>query len=486
MMPRNTRRLGRLSAAAMVASAAVAAVVVIATPGRAPITEEDVALVELRLSRGNDDPAEPVRETAEIIVSIVAEGGDDDAVSVRWTARNTSGSEMFAGRGTQYVLRLRRPGDRDLVRLMTLDEQRGAERLAASIPLPSTPTGAEMRHHLTVELGQSALSENRFVQQEIDVDDHRSDDGTRRFNVAVRQNNLGIAFGRLDTPLRIFDHVVHGDRWLGAVPALVERYPDGSVYQRRGPASADPGAISIESALASGDFARLRELLVTDASPDRIGIRQPMVRAVLDADHAGLATMLDEGCDPDGLGPVRFESPEDRIRAKMLRGESISPLQLAARLGDAIACRMLLAHGATIDDGSHYGGTALGLAIEHRQREVIELLLEAGAEPRLGLHIAIAAADERLALDLARTAPEAVDSPVEQTGETALMLAVRDGQVSIAAVLIGAFGATNAFDRFGHDVLWHARHGGCEAAIRLVAAAFDEVPGPAAPPIAHR
>lgn len=444
-------------------------------PAPVPDQSTDCTLASVRLSRGNDDPSEPDRETAEIGVSLIAGSGHDNRVVIHWTALNTSGSSMFAGRGTQYLLRLLRPGNRDLVNLMTLDHDgAGRERLAASLSVPDVARGRQAHHHLTVELGEATLTEHRFIQQEIEIIDRRNSDGTRQFKVSVQQNNLGGAFGRLDTPLRLFDVSALPGRWLGELPVVTARYPDRSEFRRRANLTVPTKASPIETAFAAGDVDAVRRLVDTDPAADRMGLREPMVRAVLDADHAALEAMLTEGCDPDGLGSIRTELPADRIRARMTLGEKLSPLQLAARLGDATACQLLIENGAELDGGAHYGGPPLALAIEQGHRDVVTLLIDAGTPIRLGLHIAIATNDVSMAQMLASLAPESVNEPADNTGETALMLAVREGRVEIATLLIGGHSAVDTVDLFGHDVLWHARTGGSEAALRLVTTVFVE------------
>jgi uncharacterized protein len=78
-------------------------------------------------------------------------------------------------------------------------------------------------------------------------------------------------------------------------------------------------------------------------------------------------------------------------------------LLFAARVGDLDSAKLLVAAGANVNDKDAWGVTATVLAAHSGYREVVEFLLEKGADPNLAepgftaLHIAILRRDEKMA-----------------------------------------------------------------------------------------
>ncbi len=142
---------------------------------------------------------------------------------------------------------------------------------------------------------------------------------------------------------------------------------------KRQPSRSD-GELPIHKAVSSGDLSRLRRLLaVGAASPnalDRHGW-MPIHRAV-DQGHAAMVELLLKyGADPDADGPYG------------------PPLHMAITEGHGAVIRRLIDGGADVNvrDGRIGACTALQYAMWGARRvwrdEVIEILLDAGADPRL-------------------------------------------------------------------------------------------------------
>lgn len=86
--------------------------------------------------------------------------------------------------------------------------------------------------------------------------------------------------------------------------------------------------------------------------------------------------LLERGADPNG-GPD-WES--DAIGGRF-GTEFTSPLTAAAAGGHVEVMKLLLRHGALVDVLEGEGHTPLSMAISFKQKEAVELLLSAGANP---------------------------------------------------------------------------------------------------------
>ncbi|WP_437310826.1 ankyrin repeat domain-containing protein [Sorangium sp. So ce388] len=162
-------------------------------------------------------------------------------------------------------------------------------------------------------------------------------------------------------------------------------------------------------AIARHDVARLAELLLAGADPNAMQATFPkftaLQAAIEELETGGpleaLTLLLDHGADVDGWDEDHDATPllmavfRDQPAAVELllaaganpnvRGaEGDSPLRWCAGKDDLVMAKRLLEHGAgeTIDEvGGERGMTALGLACSNLSLPMVELLLEAGANP---------------------------------------------------------------------------------------------------------
>jgi len=129
---------------------------------------------------------------------------------------------------------------------------------------------------------------------------------------------------------------------------------------------------SVVSAAAAADLAALSDAVARDAS----AIERDCAEAVRVAAELGhvdvLEFLLDRGCNPNGT-----------------ISRDITGLHLAAGRGWAGAVKTLLSHGAEVNAGSGEIVTPLYFALRSppgKRREIVKLLLEAGADPRATDH----------------------------------------------------------------------------------------------------
>jgi ankyrin repeat protein len=151
----------------------------------------------------------------------------------------------------------------------------------------------------------------------------------------------------------------------------------------------------------------------------------------------------------------------------------LTPLHLAVRAGRADLVRLLLAASATADARDRAGKTPLFQAVEAGSADVVRALLvhradvraaKKGAEP---LHVAAAGGRVEL-IELLLKHSAAVSAAEEESGETALHLAVRHGHREAAALLLVRGAPVNAQDGKGRTPLYRAAERGDEELVRLL------------------
>ena len=113
-----------------------------------------------------------------------------------------------------------------------------------------------------------------------------------------------------------------------------------------------------------------------------------------------------------------------------------TPLMIAARQGNAVAVRALLAHGADMDarEGAQ-GQTALMWAVARRHPQVVEVLLEVGADP----HARTKSSRRHVLLCCQKSLGKTEGTVwIEQGGFTPLLFAARHGAAAAAELLVTA------------------------------------------------
>jgi ankyrin len=199
---------------------------------------------------------------------------------------------------------------------------------------------------------------------------------------------------------------------LAALAALAPAIASGqTVSARAGEAGGEPAAVApsvsdiaaspLATAAASGDLARVRELLDSGTkdvdAPDRDGT--PALHWVARAGEADLVARLlaagarVDGADRHGVTPLQVAIGEGNlgvVRLLLDAGADANkpdaagepPLLLAARIGEPEVARSLLAHGAAVDGRDQtFGQTALMVAVREGHLQLARALLDAGADP---------------------------------------------------------------------------------------------------------
>ena len=167
------------------------------------------------------------------------------------------------------------------------------------------------------------------------------------------------------------------------------------------PPDIDNTVWEVISAAASGDLPKMRELLAEDPQRSREGYwyTPPIHYAVREGHLEVVQLLLDAGADAEwnayygsGLIDMAKERGHDAIarllektrdrrgRAAAAEDREDHPIHLAAQEGDVRRVRALLdADPSLLNRGDRAGGTPLHRAVEASARDVVELLLDRGA-----------------------------------------------------------------------------------------------------------
>ena len=137
---------------------------------------------------------------------------------------------------------------------------------------------------------------------------------------------------------------------------------------------------------------------------------------------------------------------------ELLSGET--PVMVAARAGSAAVVTQLAAAGADLDRQGSRGQTALMWAAAQRHPDVVEALLAAGAD--LGIRSDVWT--QVMAVP-PHSRPE-YNREIPHGGNTALLFAVRAGDLPSARVLVAAGADVNDADAWGVSAAVLAAHGG--------------------------
>ena len=251
---------------------------------------------------------------------------------------------------------------------------------------------------------------------------------------------------------------------LGALAQVVESAPAGVSESDPAPSLIDAvkagDAVRVRALLESGADARAAELDGSTAllwASHRNDIET--VRLLIDA-GANVSAGNDLGATPlwaasenGSTAAVRMllEAGADPNR-ELLSGET--PVMVAARAGSAKVVRQLAAADADLDRQGSRGQTALMWAAAQRHSEVVAALLEAGADVgvRSDVWTQVMAVPPHSRPEYNREIPHG--------GNTALLFAVRAGDLASAKVLIAAGADVDDADAWGVSAAVLAAHGG--------------------------
>src|SRR5947207_14150400 len=197
---------------------------------------------------------------------------------------------------------------------------------------------------------------------------------------------------------------------LNASAAMVRRLLDAGANPN---AALLAGETPLMVAARTGNPAVVEMLVASGANPNARGARgqTALMWAVAQKHPAVVSVLLTHGADinarSDTWSQVMAVPPHglpEYNRAIPHGGETA--FMFAARVGDLSSAKLLLAAGANVNDADAWGVSALVLAAHSGYRELVDFLLENGADPNIApgaaagfsaLHIAIMRRDEKMA-----------------------------------------------------------------------------------------
>ncbi len=230
-----------------------------------------------------------------------------------------------------------------------------------------------------------------------------------------------------------------------------------------------PGLID---AARAGDAARVRALLQAgaDAGAAELDGSTALLWASHRDDVESVRLLIEAGADVSagndlGATPLWAASENGSVAVvrllleagadpnrELLSGET--PVMVAARAGSAAVVRQLAAAGADLDRQGSRGQTALMWAAAQRHPAVVEALLEAGAD----LSIRSDVWTQVMAVP-PHSRPE-YNREIPHGGNTALLFAVRAGDLPSARILVAAGADVDDADAWGVSAAVLAAHGG--------------------------
>lgn len=214
------------------------------------------------------------------------------------------------------------------------------------------------------------------------------------------------------------------------------------------------GWTALMFAVDSGRIEVVRELLRRGADPN-LGDRYytPISLSIrYGVDRMLLQVLLDAGALPDSVRPAPLQEAarlRDTVWVRMLlkahasvdRGDRETPLITAVRVGSLPVVQELLRAHASVDaKAKEQGWSALDFALAAERTDIVDALLQAGADPRPQLNRALLRAIE--AGDLAETgrllAAGANPNMTDERHRLALTIAIDNKREDIAFALLAA------------------------------------------------
>ena len=256
-----------------------------------------------------------------------------------------------------------------------------------------------------------------------------------------------LLFAAVDAAAQVVEPVPADVSESDAAPGLIEAVKAGDAARVRAllEAGADPDAAQLDGSSAllwashRDDVETVRLLIEAgaDASAGNDLGATPLWAASENGSTAVLRTLLAAGADPN---------------RELLSGET--PVMVAARAGSGEVVRQLAAAGADLDRQGSRGQTALMWAAAQRHPEVVQALLDAGAD----LSVRSDVWTQVMAVP-PHSRPE-YNREIPHGGNTALLFAVRAGDLPSARVLVAAGADVDDADAWGVSAAVLAAHGG--------------------------
>lgn len=232
------------------------------------------------------------------------------------------------------------------------------------------------------------------------------------------------------------------------------------------------GGVDVIGAVKAGDAAALRTLLEAGADPDAAELdgSTALLRASHRDDLESVRLLVDAGADASAandLGASPLWAAGQNGSATVVRtlieagadpdGELLSgetPVMVAARAGSADVVAQLAAAGADLDRQGSRGQTALMWAAAQGHPDVVEALLEGGAD----LSVRSDVWTQVMAVP-PHSRPE-YNREIPHGGNTALLFAVRAGDLPSVRILVSAGADVDDADAWGVSATTLAAHGG--------------------------
>ncbi len=225
------------------------------------------------------------------------------------------------------------------------------------------------------------------------VVDERQSDGATALHWGVYRDNLDIVdrLVRAGADVNAVNRLGTSPLWLAAING------SSQLIGRLLEAGADPNVVLPEgesplmTAARSGAVEGVRALVAAGADVDaREGTRgqTALMWAVAQGHHTVVSVLIDAGADVTDRSKVRprlmsnegtFGGAFDHAVVENLGG--FTPLMFAARHGDIVSARLLLAAGADVNDVAGNSASALVLAVHSGHSPLAEFLLVHGADP---------------------------------------------------------------------------------------------------------
>lgn len=282
-------------------------------------------------------------------------------------------------------------------------------------------------------------------------------------------------------------------------------------------AANDLGATPLWIASMNGSAAMVERLLAAGANPKLalVAGETPLMAAAQSGNARVAETLLAKGADPNAHGPrgqtalmwAAAERHPDVVKVLLAHGADVharsetwsqvmavpphgmleynraiphgnnTALMFAARVGDLASAKLLVAAGANVNDQDAWSVSATTMAAHAGYREVVEFLLDRGANPNsdasafTALHAAVMRRDQQMAAALlshgadanarvrawtpTRRSSKDYNFPPELVGATPLWLAARYTQPEMMRLLV----RHGADPLFVHRVEYHEGEG---------------------------